>query len=116
MQYLCLIYEDEAVMEQRTPEVLAALQAAYRTFTDQILKSGEHVGGEALASVRTATSVRVREGKVMLTDGPFAETREHLAGFYLIECETLDRALELAGQIPTAQSGTIEVRPIQAWE
>ena len=115
-QYLCLIYEDEALMRQRSPEEIEAIKQAYRTFTERIVASGEYRAGEALASVSTATSVRVRQGQVMLTDGPFAETREHLGGFYLIACETLDRALEIAAEIPTSAAGTIEVRPLIAWD
>ncbi len=116
MQYLLLIYDDETHMG-RMPE---AEQKAYiddfGVFTKAIIDSGEFKAGEALTPTSTATSVRVREGKTLLTDGPFAETREQLGGFYLVEAENLDRAVEIAARIPTAKHGTIEVRPIMVWE
>ena len=115
MQYLCLIYEDEREMAGRTEADQEAILRDYRAFTDQIVASGEFRAGEALQPVGTATSVRVREGEVMLTDGPFAETREQLGGFYLIEAESLDRAVAIAAGIPTAHTGTIEVRPIWSY-
>lgn len=117
MQYLLLIYQNEADLaaRQQSPEAGAFLQG-YRDFTAGIVKSGEFIGGEALAGTPTATSVRVREGKVLTTDGPFAETREALGGFYLVEAADLDRAIAIAAQIPSAAFGTIEVRPIMVWD
>jgi hypothetical protein len=105
MQYLLLIYNTEAPPE---PGVMAE----YGAFTQGIIASGNYKGGNALQPVATATSVRVRDGKAMVTDGPFAETREQLGGYYLIEAAHLDEATAIAAKIPGARSGTIEVRPI----
>jgi hypothetical protein len=88
--------------------------AEYGTFTREIADSGEMVAGEALQPTDTATTVRVRDGKRATTDGPFAETKEVLAGFYLVDVKDLDRALELAAKIPGARTGSVEVRPV--WE
>ena len=112
MQYLLLIYSNESDDAQRTPEQVAAHMDAYRTFTEDIVAQGLMRGGEALHSVNTATSVRVRQGRTMTTDGPFAETSEQLGGFYLIDCDDLDAAIGIASRIPTAQNGTVEIRPI----
>lgn len=114
MQYMLLIYSDEH--DAPTGDAQAEYMGAYRAFTEGIVESGEFKAGDALTSVSTATSVRVREGKVLLTDGPFAETREQLGGYYLVEAENLDRALAIAAEIPTAKHGTIEVRPLVVWE
>ncbi len=116
MQYLLLIYEAESVGEAMSDQEKAEMFQGYMAFTEHIRESGEWLGGEALTPVHTATSVRVREGRTRLTDGPFAETREQLGGYYLVECKDLDRANELAAMIPTAKTGTIEVRPIMKWE
>jgi hypothetical protein len=99
-----------------TPDQTAAYIGDYRSFTADIIASGEFKAGEALDQISTATSVRVRDGKTLLTDGPFAETREQLGGFYLVEADNLDRAVEIAAQIPTARHGTIEVRPLKVWD
>lgn len=117
MQYLLLIYQNEAELGAlaQTP-AMAGFMEGYKTFTAGIVQSGEFIGGEALDDTGSATSVRVREGKVIVTDGPFAETREALGGYYLVEAKDLDRAIEIAGKIPTAQYGTIEVRPIKVWD
>jgi hypothetical protein len=82
-------------------------------FGDFISRSGHRLGGEALEPTHTATTVRVREGKVMTTDGPFAETKEQLAGFYLLEAKDLDEAVQVASRIPPARLGTIEIRPVR---
>jgi hypothetical protein len=105
MQYLLLIYNSEG---PHAPEVMAE----YGAFTQGIIASGNYKGGNALQPIATATSVRVRDGKTMVTDGPFAETREQLGGYYLIEAAHLDDATAIAAKIPGARSGTIEVRPI----
>jgi hypothetical protein len=115
VQYLLMIYDNEKNRESRSEAEMAEYLGAFRTFTEGIQKSGEMVAGDALQPVAMATSVRVREGKVLLTDGPFAETREQLGGYYLVEAENLDRAIAIAAEIPTAKSGTIEVRPIFVW-
>jgi hypothetical protein len=113
MKYLMLI----AVDPSSRPADRAAgehLMAAYETFNQQITGSGELVAADRLEVAGTATSVRVRDGKTVLTDGPFAETTEQLGGFYIIDVPDLDRALELAAQIPNARDGVVEVRPIAA--
>ena len=114
MQYMLLIYSNEGDAPQG--EAMGRYLNDFREFTNAIVASGEFKAGDALTPVDTATSVRVRDGKPLLTDGPFAETREQLGGYYLVEAENLDRAVEIAAQIPTAKHGTIEVRPVQVWE
>lgn len=113
MQYLLLIYETEADSEVL---VDGAMMEEYREFTRRIVESGEFKAGDALAPISTATSVRVRDGAVLVTDGPFAETHEQLAGYYLVEAPDLDRAIEIARQIPSARHGTVEVRPVRVWK
>ena len=115
MQYLLLIYDREADWQGRVPQQDEAYMAEFRSFTRSIIASGEFKGGDALQSADTATSVRIRDGQVLLTDGPFAETREQLGGYYLVEAPDLDRAIELAAGIPTARRGTIEIRPLFVW-
>ena len=110
MQYLLLIYNNEA-KSAATPDN-GALMKEYGDFTRSIIESEHYKGGNALQSVTTATSVRVRDGKSLLTDGPFAETVEQLGGYYLIEAANLDDATAIAARIPGARTGTIEVRPI----
>ena len=90
--------------------------ATYWGFEDEVRKSGVHVAGEALHPITSATTVRVRDGKTLTTDGPFAETREHLGGFYLIDAKDLDDAIQWAAKIPTAASGSVEVRPVVLFE
>jgi hypothetical protein len=114
MTYLLLIYEDERALATRH-ETDPGFMADYRSFTQRIVASGEFKAGDALRPTGTATSVRVRNGEVLLTDGPFAETREQLGGYYLVHAANLDRAIEIAAQIPTAKYGTIEVRPVMVW-
>ena len=112
MKYLCLIYDDEKKMSAMTKSEGDAIMGEYFAFTDGIKKSGHYVGGEALQPVQTATSVRVRNGKVSTTDGPFAETTEQLGGFYLINATDLNDAIQVASKIPSARAGTIEIRPV----
>ena len=114
MRYLCLIYDEETKLAARPKSEADAFTAEYFAFTEGIRKSGHYLGGEALQPVQTATTVRVRNGKVSTTDGPFAETKEQLAGFYLIEARDLNEALQLASKIPPARVGSIEVRPVRA--
>lgn len=116
MQYMLLIYDDERAMAQMTPEQRGAMMKDYQDFTQGIVASGEFRAGDALQRTTTATSVRLRDGETLLTDGPFAETREALGGYYLVEAADLDRAIAIARQIPAARSGTIEVRPVVVWE
>ena len=106
MKYLCLVYLDESRMDETSDGECLAYDAAIR-------KSGHCLASEALQSVQTATTVRVRNGKVSVTDGPFAETKEQLAGFYLVEAKDLNEAIQLAGRIPPASVGSIEVRPVR---
>ena len=112
MQYLLLIYTSEAEGSAQTPEARGSMMAEYGAFTQGIIASGHYKNGNALQSVATATSVRVRNGKTVLTDGPFAETREQLGGYYLIDAQDLDAATAIAARIPGAGHGTVEVRPI----
>ena len=106
MKYLCLVYSDEKLLENMTDDECMQYDAAMR-------RNGQCLASEALQPVHTATSVRVRGGKISITDGPFAETKEQLAGFYLVEAPNLDKAIEIASKIPPAQVGTIEVRPVR---
>jgi hypothetical protein len=110
VKYLLLIADDPTA--SNGPDGDEAMMKEYMTFTQAIMESGELVGGERLNGVDTATSVRVRDGRTTATDGPFAETKEHLGGYYLIDVADLDRALELAAKIPSARTGVVEVRPI----
>jgi hypothetical protein len=106
MKYLCLVYLDEKRLAELPDEDCVE-------FDEGIRKSGHCVASEALQSVQTATTVRVRSGKVSITDGPFAETKEQLAGFYMIEARDLNEAIQIAARIPPARVGSIEVRPIR---
>jgi hypothetical protein len=112
MQYLLLIYDSEKALAALSETDGARMNADYITFTKEIMASGHHKGGDALQPVHTATTVRVRDGKISTTDGPFAETREQLGGFYLIEAKDLDEANAIAARIPSARTGSIEVRPV----
>ena len=114
MKYILLIYTDEKHWTTASQAEQAAMMTEYRAFTDSIKAAGSYLGGEPLAPVGTATTVRVRNGRLQTTDGPFAETREQLGGFYLIDAKNLDEAIAAAGRIPGARVGSIEVRPIWA--
>jgi len=112
MKYLLLIYGDNSTpMDPDAAETHEILQA-YSSFNDEINSRGIHLGSNALKPVSTATTVRVRDGDVLITDGPFAETKEALGGYYLVDCSDLDEALEVAAKIPGAMFGSIEVRPV----
>jgi len=112
MQYMLLIYNDPNGWESMSEAEQGAIFQAYGTFTEELQASGKLVAGDALQAIDTATSVRVRDGETLTTDGPFAETKEVLGGYYLIDVETLDEALEWGAKIPGATYGTIEVRPV----
>jgi hypothetical protein len=112
MRYLCLIYEDETLWQRMPQEESEQIFGEYFAFTDDIRTSGHHLGGEALQPTGTATTVRVRNGKVSTTDGPFAETKEQLGGYYLIEAKDLNEAIQIASRIPGARLGSVEVRPL----
>src|ERR1700723_3210892 len=112
MQYLMLIYSQEANFARMTPQEVAAMSAEFGKYTEEITKAGKYRGGNRLAPTASATTVRVRDGKRVTTDGPFAETKEQLGGYYLIDANDLDEAIALAAKIPSARFGLIEVRPI----
>jgi hypothetical protein len=112
MQYLLLIYDSEKQAAAMPETEYARMLADYGTFSQDIAKSGKLVNANRLHDVAKATTVRVRDGKPQLTDGPFAETREQLGGYYLINAKDLDEACAIAARIPSAKYGSIEVRPI----
>ena len=116
MQYLLTIYVDEADFANATPEDGMKMMAAYDAVTEELKQAGVFLGGEGLQATSTATTVRVRDGEPLLTDGPFAETREQLAGFYLVDCGDLDEAVGWAAKIPGAARGSVEVRPVIDYE
>jgi hypothetical protein len=116
MRYLCLIYDDEKSWARLPKEQADSMMAEYGSFTDGIRKSGHYLGGEALQPTQSATTVRVRNGKLSTTDGPFAETKEQLGGFYLINAKDLNDAIQVASRIPSAKFGEIEVRPIMEFD
>jgi hypothetical protein len=112
VQYLLLIYGNEAAWAAMPKEQAGAMYGEYRAFTEAITKSGNYLGGNPLQPTSTASTVRVRDGKRAVTDGPFAETKEQLGGYYLVEAKDLDEAIAFAARIPGAKVGSIEVRPI----
>ena len=115
MKYLCLIYDDERAMGTMPKAEMEAMMDEYFAFSEGVKKSGHYIGGNALQPTQTATTVRVRGGKVSTTDGPFAETKEQLGGYYLIEAKDLNDAILVASKIPSAKFGAVEVRPIQVF-
>jgi len=116
MQYMCLIYSDNNLGPVPGTEAFGKMIEQYQSFTQEVQKSGALVAGDALQPVSTATTVRAHAGKVTTTDGPFAETKETLGGYYLLECDNLDEALAYAAKIPTSAYGSIEVRPVQTFD
>ena len=108
MRYLLLIYGDES------REMDPAIMGEYEAFTKEIQEAGVYLGGEPLQPTTAATTVRLRAGNASSTDGPFAETKEQLGGYYMLDCENLDQAIAYAAKVPSAKTGSIEVRPI--WE
>jgi hypothetical protein len=116
MKYLCLIYDDEKTMAGMSKADSEAFMGAYFAFTEGVKKSGHYIGGEALQPVASATTVRIRNGKTSTTDGPFAETKEQLGGFYLIEARDLNDAMQVASKIPSARTGSVEVRPVMVFD
>jgi hypothetical protein len=113
MKYLCLIYDEEQRMASMAKTEADAFHGEYSSFTARIRQTGQYLGGNALQPVHTATTVRVRGGRISTTDGPFAETKEQLGGYYLIEARDLNDAIQVASRIPSARTGSIEVRPIR---
>ena len=116
MQYLLMIYRNEAELGKMSAADRKQMTAEYGTFTQSIIQSGHFKAGDGLQPTTTATTVRVREGKTLTTDGPFAETREQLGGYYLIDAKDLDTALGIAARIPGAKTGSIEVRPVMIYD
>ena len=112
MRYLCLIYENEKSWESLPPAESEAIMGEYFAFTEDIRSNGKLVAGEALQPTPTATTVRVRNGRISTTDGPYVETKEQLGGFYLIDAKDLNDAIQVASRIPSARYGAIEVRPV----
>jgi hypothetical protein len=116
MQYLLMIYRSEAGLDKMNDVDRQKMSAEYGAFTQSIIQSGHFKAGDGLQPSTTATTVRVREGKVLTTDGPFAETREQLGGYYLVEAKDLDTAIGIAARIPGALTGSIEVRPVMIYK
>ena len=116
MRYLCLIYDEEKKFATMPKSESDAFMGEYFAYTEGIKKSGHYLGGEALQPVHTATTLRIRKGKQSTTDGPFAETKEQLGGFYLIKARDLNDAIQAASKIPSARTGTIEIRPVVEFE
>lgn len=112
MRYLCLLYDNEAAGAELWEKEGDQIMAEYYAFTDEIQQSGQYLGGEALQPVASATTVRVRQGRLQTTDGPFAETKEQLGGYYLIEATDLNEAIRIASRIPACKTGCVEIRPI----
>ena len=118
MHYLLLIYGDEDGMDWASmpPEEQAAQMHAWNDYTDWLKGKGWYLGGDALEPTSSATTVRERDGKILTTDGPFAETKEQLGGYYLINADSLDEAIEWAAKVPASRHGSVEVRPVMVFE
>ncbi len=114
MRYLLLICDDETASQALSPEEMAALKAEYMAVAGDMDRQGVLRGAERLRPTAEATTVRVRDGRTFASDGPFAETKEQIAGYFLVDCQDLDEAIEMAARLPAARTGTVEVRPI--WE
>lgn len=112
MKYLLLIYNNEQSWNALTESERQQIYGEYRQLREQLLSTGQFVTGSQLQPITTATSVRLRDGKELVTDGPFAETHEQLGGYFLIEAQNLDEATSIAARIPSAKTGTVEVRPL----
>jgi hypothetical protein len=112
VKYMALIYADRDRFEQLSPEEREAAYGRYRAFGDEATKAGVAVGGAELGPTRDATTVRIRDGETLVTDGPYAEIKEALGGFYLLECPSLEDALDWAAKIPGAHHGAVEVRAL----
>lgn len=112
MKYMLLIYHDEQAWEQLSEAEKQRIYAEYRSLTQEIIESGQHIAGSQLQGTAKAASVRIRGNQALTTDGPFAETKEQLAGYFLVETKNIDEAVAIARRIPSARVGTIEVRPL----
>ena len=115
MQFMCLIYSNPAELPKPGTEEFGPFMKGYGDFTEGVKTDGKMLHADALQGIETATCVSVRGGKTEVMDGPFAETKEHLGGYYLLDCADLDEAVKYAAQIPTAAYGRIEVRPVMVW-
>lgn len=112
MQYMLLIYaNEESEPRDGAPEQLKRMER-YGRFTEEVTQAGMFGGGNRLRAVSDATTIRIRDGQTLITDGPFAETREQLGGYYLLDCKDLDEAIAMASKLPAAETGSVEVRPI----
>ena len=116
MKYLLTIYTDESGFADVTPQDVQQMMAAYEAFGREVTAAGAMLGGEGLQPSATATTVQVRDGETITSDGPFADTREQLGGYYLLDCRDLDEAIGWAAKIPGARGGTVEVRPVMDYE
>ena len=116
MQFALLIYDDEKVWAGLSEDDQNAIMGEYFAYTDELRKAGAHRGGEALQPISSARSLRVRDGDRIVTDGPFAETKEQFGGFYLIDVDSQEDALDWAARIPSARLGTIEIRPVVVFD
>lgn len=115
MQYMALIYDSEQTLAAMSPKDREQFMGDYMAFTKAAREAGVFLAGDALKGIDTATTLRIRGGETVHTDGPFAETKEQLGGYYLLECKDLDEALAWAAKIPSAKTGSIEVRPVMVW-
>jgi hypothetical protein len=116
VRYMLLVYTDESQMEQATEEMLAQVAEGHRVVQEEARRAGALVAADPLAQTATATTVRVRDGRRLVVDGPFAETKEQLAGYYILDCRNLDEAIDWAEKIPTACAGgvgSVEIRPMR---
>src|SRR3954468_19306419 len=116
MKYAFTIYRDESQMETATPEQMQEMSGAYREVTEEMQQKGVLLAGDGLYPTATATTVRVRDGERNVVDGPFAETKEQLGGFYVLDCRDLDEAIEWAAKIPGSQIGSVEIRPVLVYD
>jgi hypothetical protein len=116
MKYLALIFSDSSVWQTFSEEERTQAYAEYTSFGEEARKAGVIVGGDELAPTRSATTVRVRDGQQLVTDGPYAETKEGLGGYYVLDCESMDQAIDWAARIPGARYGAVEVRQVHVEE
>ncbi len=116
MQFLALIYDNESLQSTMSDEQKAANFQEWMAYTQMLKDEGVFVGGDALLPTNTASSVQVRDGKTLATDGPFAETKEQLGGYYMYECKDVEAAIHYASKMPTAKTGTVEVRPVMVFD
>jgi len=112
VQYLLIVCDDPAEIERMSDAEKAGIRPAYRTFTERLVTTGHFRAGSPLEPVTTATTIRLRDGRRLVSDGPFAETREHVVGYYLVEARDLDEAIAIAERVPAARFGAVEVRPV----